>query len=45
MIFMSYDDNEEGRRGLVFFYPSQDKSWIFESDNTNKDQIVEINKF
>jgi len=42
---LKYNDKDEGKRGYVFFYPSQDCTWLFESDDSHENQLKEIQKF
>ena len=35
LVLMKYHDSSEKKTGYVFFYPSQDKTWLIESDDTN----------
>ena len=35
LVLLKYRDSAEKKTGYVFFYPSQDKTWLIESDDTN----------
>ena len=45
MIFIRYDDKNEGKRGYVFFYPSQDKTYLIESADTHSVQVSDLDDF
>ena len=37
LIFLKYRDTDEGKIALVFFYPSQDCTWMIESDDSHSE--------
>lgn len=36
MLFLKYKDCEEGKTGLVFFYPSRNATWLLECDDATE---------
>ena len=45
LIFIKFDDESESKRGYVFYYPSQEKTYLIESSNTEKAQVTDLDNF
>jgi len=45
LVFIKYDDKDEGKRAYVFFYPSRDQTWLFEGDDSTQKQVDDLNIF
>ena len=39
LVLLRYDDKTEGKRGYVFFYPSQDSTWLIEGPEENSKDL------
>ena len=37
LILLSYQDQDEIKRGFVLFYPSRDQTWVIEVDDTHEE--------
>jgi nicotinic acid mononucleotide adenylyltransferase len=44
-VFLKYSDKDEGKRAYVFFYPSQDRTYMFEADDSSQNQLKELEVF
>lgn len=42
LILLRYHNVDEGKIGLVFFYPSQDSTWVIESDDSTQEQVEDL---
>ena len=45
MVFLKYNDKDEGKIAYLFFYPSENHTWIIESDDSVQAQVDSMNLF